>query len=164
MKCNICGRQSQNEEANFCEYCGSSFRETSRTPYPINPREQVSQENYNQLPGVGMQAPYRMNAQNTTETEKPVSFLNWLGTYGMLFIPIAGGLIFIVMLFVWSFSGNTPTSKKNWARVTLIFSAIMLILFIGYLIVLFSTPMFRDMMNGTFDYNSYYDSLYQSYN
>jgi hypothetical protein len=82
----------------------------------------------------------------------------------MLFIPIAGGLIFIVMLFVWSFSGNTPASKKNWARVTLIFSAIMLILFIGYLIVLFSTPMFRDMMNGTFDYNSYYDGLYESYN
>lgn len=158
MKCNTCGRQTQNEEANFCEYCGSSFRERRQTSFPVSQREPENQQ-MNQHRDAATSAPGNgMNAVQNTK-EKPVSFLNWLGTYGLMFIPIAGGLIFFVMLFVWSFDNKTPESKKNWARVTLIFSAILIIFIIGYLVVLMCSPMFRDMMNGTFDYNTYFESI-----
>lgn len=158
MKCNTCGRQTQNEEANFCEYCGSSFRERLQTSFhmsqrdPVNPQMDPHSDAAATVPG---------NAMNTMQKmkEKPVSFLNWLGTYGLMFIPIAGGLIFFVMLFVWSFDNKTPESKKNWARVTLIFSAVLILFIIAYIVIVMSNPMFQDMMNGTFDYNAYFESI-----
>jgi hypothetical protein len=160
MKCQVCGRQIKNEEANFCEYCGSSVREHYHTESKPEPREQYNQ-NYSQGIPTMMQMPGRTaNITNTAEPEKPVSFLNWLGTYGMIFIPLVGPLIFLIMLFVWAFSGTTPASKKNWARVTLIFVAVMIAIVIVYTMYMISTPMFRDMMNGNFDYNSFYQDLY----
>jgi heme/copper-type cytochrome/quinol oxidase subunit 2 len=100
-------------------------------------------------------------AQNTAGDGKPVSFLNWLGTYGMVFIPIAGWLIFLVMLFVWAFGANAPASKKNWARATLIFIGVSIIIMIIYLAAFLPVymNMYQDMMNGTFDFNNYYNGL-----
>lgn len=165
MKCNNCGRQSQNETANFCDYCGASFREPMQTSMNLAPREQSTPGGMTMAPN---HIPFQTNvakAANQIEKEKTVSFLNWLGTYGIMFIPFVGWLVLIVMLFIWAFDHNTAPSKKNWARATLIFAGIMFILFIFYLIFIISTPMFQDMMqqmsDGTFDYNSYYNSLYQ---
>ena len=43
MKCNVCGRHTQNEEANFCDYCGSPFREHMQAFYDIQ-KERYAQE------------------------------------------------------------------------------------------------------------------------
>lgn len=161
MKCNTCGRQSQNEEANFCEYCGASFREQAHVAMNAAPREPMMGE-----PSVTRTMPFQMpggmpKTSGPMNIEKPTSFINWLATYSLLFIPIFGWLAFIILLCIWAFDGRTPASKKTWARATLIVVGILIIIVIGYLIVLFSSTMFQDMLNGTFDYNSYYNNLLQ---
>jgi hypothetical protein len=170
MKCNTCGRGLLNEEANFCEYCGASFREHTHTIVENTLGEQRQSE----VAGL-MQAPITaqlpngvtgLNTAAATGKDRPISFVNWLGTYALLFIPFVGFLIFIIMLFVWSFDGKASESKKNWARVNLIITLIVIILIVVYMAAVFSSPMFQDMFqqmsNGTFDYNTYYDSLYQN--
>lgn len=52
------------------------------------------------------------------------------------------GMIGIILLFVWAFSGNTPTSKKNYARAMLIFQGIALVL--SFLMI----PLFIGMIYG----------------
>jgi hypothetical protein len=170
MKCNTCGRQLQNEDANFCEYCGASFREHTHTILNAEPAERAYGETINQIPGpINMQVSNGINGAKNVDAngkDRSISFMNWLGTYALLLIPFVGGLIFLVMLFVWSFDGKASESKKNWARVNLIFTLIITIIIVVYLAAVFSSPMFQDMFqqmaNGTFDYNTYYNNLYQN--
>lgn len=167
MKCNVCGRQTINEEANFCEYCGSSFREHMHQP--VNQMPQYNEGNmYGQgNPYQGGPAPNMMQGghiqgnPNVVQPEKPTSFLDWLGTYGIMLIPCVGWLAFIVMLFIWGFGNKASTSKKNWARATLIFVGVLFVLLIAYLAMIMPLYMdiYQQMMNGTFDMNSYYNSL-----
>ncbi len=168
MKCNVCGRQTMNEEANFCEYCGSSFREHMHQQ-PTAPMPPQNQGNpYNGAPVPPNMAPDGMmyNNPGMEPSEKPTSFLDWLGTYGIMLIPCVGWLVFIIMLFVWGFGNNASTSKKNWARATLIYVGVILILVIIYLALVMPLYMdiYQQMMNGTFDMNNYYNGLNNSIN
>lgn len=56
--------------------------------------------------------------------DETVSIGNWLVTYLIMCIPIVN----IVMLFVWAFSDNSPKSKSNWAKASLIWMAIGIVL------------------------------------
>ena len=186
MKCNVCGRQTMNEEANFCEYCGSSFREHMQQQQPVNPMPPYNQGNmfnpgnsynsensynpggsYNQgqMPNM-MQGGIPQNNPNQIQPEKPTSFLDWLGTYGIMLIPCVGWLVFIVMLFIWGFGNKASESKKNWARATLIFVGVLILVVIAYLAMVMPLYMdiYQQMMNGTFDMNSYYNSINGSIN
>ncbi|MGF7141861.1 hypothetical protein HNQ56_000271 [Anaerotaenia torta] len=168
MICNNCGRQIQNEAANFCEYCGFSFREQRQgteagaVPEPgqsFLPRQDMQQR---PLSMSGMeQFPSGMTQAGLPQGEaqdKPISFLGWLGTYALLLVPYVGWLIFIVMLFVWAFSNSTPATKKNWARVTLIFVGILIIALLVLMIFVYM-PYYQQMMSGDFDFNSFYKGL-----
>lgn len=142
MVCNACGRTTQNEEANFCYYCGTSFREHIRAvavPQPafvpkpeIHEREAVKQAVI--APAVVVPA------------DKPVPFLNWLSTYGLLFIPYIGLFAFLGMLIYWSTSKDTPVSKKNWARATLIFVPIFLVYLSFSILSMMLNPIFQEYM------------------
>jgi len=57
-------------------------------------------------------------------TETPVSVGEWMITMLLMIIPIVN----IVMLFVWGFGGNAPVSKANWAKATLIWALIGIVL------------------------------------
>lgn len=57
--------------------------------------------------------------------EKPMSLGQWLITLIVLAIPC----INIIMLFVWGFGSETQTTKKNFCRATLIFTAIGIVLY-----------------------------------
>jgi len=158
MKCNTCGRNSQNEEANFCDYCGSSFKEHTVNVESATPRDKIFGGNIGQEPEMAMNpAPSYMN--NTSTAEKQMAFTDWLVMYGVLLVPILN----VVMLFIWAFDQNAPKVKKDWAKATLIFIGvaviIAIILIIAYAIWIMSTPMYQDMLeqmsNGTFDYNNY---------
>ncbi len=161
MICYNCGRQIQNEAANFCEYCGASFREPSQAARP-----EAGQPFYH-IPGVQKEA-FRMNEPNqmlvsqTGIPEKPMGFMSWLGTYSilgaLLFIPYFGWIGFIALLLFWAFSNKTPATKKNWARVTLIFVGIMIV-FIMIALMAFSSLYYKEIMNGTFDFNTYYNNM-----
>jgi len=162
MKCNTCGRQIQNETANFCEYCGASFREQAQAVKP-----EAGQPFYTRP--IVQQEPAPMNIANPMlgtgqmgNPERPISFLSWLGTYSLLavllFIPYLGWIGIIAILIFWAFSNKTPATKKNWARVTLIFAGIVMI-FVIIVFAAFYSMYYPQIMNGTFDINSYYESM-----
>lgn len=141
MVCSNCGRITQNEEANFCEYCGSTFREhiqVAASPVLTRPAPQIIQEN----------------------SGKPVTFLNWLGTYGVLFIPGVGVIAFLAMLLIWAFGKNVTDSKKNWARATLIFVVVSFIYLIIFMVIFMRDPLFQDFINGNIDMNEFLSSYY----
>lgn len=184
MVCKTCGRSTQNEDANFCEYCGSPFKEHLTPAYTVMPQYNPQVQTYGQMNGpmggtmgssmngmtggaMGGQMNGSMNdtmnqsgSMGQTNADKPISFLNWLGSYALLLIPYVGWLAFITLLFVWAFSKSTPPSKKNWARVNLIFAAVLIIIVVVYLVIILNSSMFQDMMNGTFNYNDYYNSIF----
>lgn len=137
MICNTCGRPIRNEEANFCEYCGASLRGGSGYDFKPSPLPPVSET-------------------ITINQEKPVSFLNWLGTYLIMFIPFVGSFVFFAMLIYWSVSHKVSESKKNWARANLVFMLIMFIM----LMIIFSMVSPEQLMNMMFGDVSQYSNIY----
>lgn len=148
MKCNVCGRYTQNDEANFCEYCGSPFKEHMKAYYEVQKEQHISGDQYIYDERGGYVKP-------DEQESKPVTFLDYLASYGIFFIPFAGWLVFFVMLIVWSFSDKTPASKKNWAKATLIFFGVLFVLMILYMMYVISTPLFQNMMSSSLEYNKY---------
>ncbi len=131
MICKACGRNTVNEGANFCEYCGTSFREN------------MSLDQVNYSAGVS-ELQQSVKEVVNEEHEKPISFGNWMGTMMLPFIPLIGIFIYIVMMFVWAFGSDTPKSKKNWARASLIMMVVGIILFV----LMFSSAMMQIMNSG----------------
>lgn len=58
------------------------------------------------------------------EDSAPLTIGNYLVMYIVSAIPLVG----LIMLLVWSFSGNVNTNKKNWARAMLILALIGVVL------------------------------------
>ena len=138
MVCNTCGRQVQNEAANFCEYCGASVREKSS--YRNNPSAESEYSNPQTVNSTGI------NTLKSTEKEQTITFFEWIRFYAVLLVPIAN----IVMLVIWAFSYDTPVNKKNWARATLIFMVVLFLLLflllIQYIAYMMNSPVFWDIM------------------
>ncbi|MDI9488694.1 MAG: zinc-ribbon domain-containing protein [Bacillota bacterium] len=132
MICNTCGKSIQNEEANFCEYCGASIRS----------RNDFGGSDYHTKPS----PPPVTKEVIINQNDKPVSFFDWLGTYLILFIPLVGSLIFFVLLIVWSFSRNVSESRKNWARATLVYILIVFIILV-FIISIFGSDQFLNLIN-----------------
>lgn len=61
---------------------------------------------------------------NSTYT--PVSVGNWMLTYLLMCIPIVN----LILLFVWAFGSNTPVSKANWAKASLIWMLIAIAFYV----------------------------------
>jgi len=57
---------------------------------------------------------------------KPVSVGDWMITYLLMCIP----LVNIILLFVWAFGSNTPQSKANWAKASLLWILLAIIFYI----------------------------------
>lgn len=73
----------------------------------------------------------------------PVSVKDWIITMLITAIPMVG----FIMLFVWAFSDGTHPSKKNWAKASLIFFAIIIGLYI-MMIAVFGSLMVSAAMFG----------------
>ena len=138
MVCNNCGRQISNEEANFCEYCGHSFREHRQNQAPVNP-----------IPPNPI-LPKQITVVRDS-ADKPITFLGFLGSYGIFFIPVIGTLLFPIMLLVWSFSGKVSVTKRNWARATLIFIILFSFYMVYMLIDTLMIPAVQEFMKGNID-------------
>lgn len=133
MICNTCGREIVNEDANFCEYCGAPVR--GRNGFDIN----------TSVPPVNETVTDNIN-------EKPISFLNWLGTNLLMYVPYVN----IVMLFIWAFSHKVNTSKKNWARANLVLMGITLVI----LLIIINTIGIEGLFNTLIDNESSYYDIY----
>ena len=64
-----------------------------------------------------------------SENNDVVTTGNWIITYLIMCIP----LINIIMLFVWAFGGGAQASKANWAKASLIWIVISIILAILFI-------------------------------
>ncbi|MBP7276241.1 MAG: hypothetical protein KBA51_08575 [Kiritimatiellae bacterium] len=69
------------------------------------------------------------------QTYQPVSVGSWMLTYLLMCIP----LVNLIMLFVWAFSGSTPVSKANWAKASLIWMVIVIVLWFIFGAAMFAT-------------------------
>ncbi len=61
-----------------------------------------------------------------------VSFGEWFLTIFLTAIPLVG----IVLLFVWAFSATTNPSKANWAKASLAWAAIAIVLYLLIFVVI----------------------------
>ena len=86
-------------------------------------------QNYNQSQ---QQQNYNQNQQYqnyvTQKNTSVVSIGDWIITMILMIIPVVS----LIMLFVWAFGSNTPESKANWAKATLIFYLVGIILLICF--------------------------------
>ncbi|MFM7628811.1 MAG: hypothetical protein ACKO44_04780 [Algoriphagus sp.] len=60
-----------------------------------------------------------------SENPQIVKTSEWLITYLIASIPLVG----IIMLFVWAFGSSTNPSKSNWAKASLIWIAIITVIY-----------------------------------
>jgi uncharacterized membrane-anchored protein len=56
--------------------------------------------------------------------EKVISIGEWIVTLILTAIPLVG----FIMLLVWAFGSNTPTTKANWAKAALIMMVVGIVL------------------------------------
>ena len=145
MFCEVCGRPIKNEDANFCEYCGASLRENKTednlsSVYQQN--EAISQGETIQMnqpawQGSVYQKMAQDQKQDVQQSEKPVSFLTWLGTLLLGIVPFVN-IVYVVLLFVWAFSEGNNVTRKNWARAQLVVSLISIVVAFIFVVVVIS--------------------------
>ena len=108
-----------------------------QAPYGQQP---YGQQPYGQQP-YGQQNPYGQNPYGQPfYNNRDVSVGEWMLTYLITLIP----LVNIIMMLIWAFDSNTIPSKKNWARASLIWMLIVLVIYI-LLLVLFGGIIFAGM-------------------
>jgi hypothetical protein len=74
-----------------------------------------------------------MSEMNNYETNAPVakeaiSVGGWIGRTLIPCIPLVGGIIYLIMLFVWSGDKKKEDTFRNWAKAQLIVMAIVIVL------------------------------------
>ncbi len=63
--------------------------------------------------------------------QAPVSTGKWVGIQLIKWIPLVGGIVYLVMLFIWAFGNdNQDETFKNWAKAELIITAIIVVFWV----------------------------------
>ena len=136
MVCSKCGTELK-DGATFCHNCGAKVEESQAVvqPSPVQT-----------LPTVN----------NYVPEKKHVSLGGWLLRYLINLIPCVGSIIFIIMLFVWSFDESYDDTSRNWAKAQLIWLAISIVLGI-IIFAVFGTAFYAamDSLTGTGGYYYY---------
>ena len=109
----------QQQPQNFSRPPAPSYAQPPGYP-PPPPSYGGSQQGY----GGSYGAPPPYSPAPTYASTEPVTLGDWMITYLIQIIP----LVNIIMLFVWAFDSGTKLSKKNWARATLIWAIIAIVL------------------------------------
>ena len=68
------------------------------------------------------------------DISQPMSVSDWIITFLIMIVPIVN----IVMLFIWGFGSNTNLSKASWAKATLLWFCIITVIYVLFLIIVFS--------------------------
>ena len=83
-----------------------------------------------------------------------VSMWGWVGRYALNLIPLVGGLIYFIMLFVWAFDSKYDDTSRNWAKAQLLIAAVVAVLSILLVIVFISVGV--GLTRQVFDSGYYY--------
>lgn len=116
MFCKFCGANLE-DNATFCHECGNQTNQGEQAP--------------------SWQAPptVQPNYYNAQQPKQPISVGGWIGRSLIPYIPIAGGLIFLIMLFIWSGDTTKEASFCNWAKAQLILLAIAVAIIIIVVVI-----------------------------
>lgn len=77
----------------------------------------------------------------TAQAEPSMSFVHWIVILLLPYIPMIGSFAYIVLLLVWAFGKTATTTRKNWARASL------LLLFIGMILMFTMMPSLFAMLS-----------------
>jgi hypothetical protein len=58
----------------------------------------------------------------------PISIGGWIGRSLIPMIPLVGGIVYLIMLFIWSGDKTKEDTFRNWAKAQLIIMAIVIVL------------------------------------
>ena len=64
------------------------------------------------------------------EPKTPISVGGWIGRSLIPMIPLAGGIVYLIMLFIWSGDKTKEDTFRNWAKAQLILTGIFIVLWI----------------------------------
>jgi len=81
------------------------------------------------------------NAANPQTAEPVISTKSWFGMMILQWIPFVGTVIYLVMRLIWAFDAQTPPTKKNWARASLLISVIAGVVILIAMFFVFKTVM-----------------------
>ncbi len=119
MICKKCGAEIPDNVA-FCTNCGVRTDASAAAPQQDAVSSNVNQSNNmaGGMPpqGIGYYQPQHMGIGG------------WIGRMLIPFIPIVGGLVYLIMLFVWMGDNTKDETFRNWAKAKLILTAISIIL------------------------------------
>ena len=79
------------------------------------------------------------------EPKAPISIGGWIGRSLIPYIPLVGGIVYLIMLFIWSGDTKKEDTFRNWAKAQLIIMAIVVILVVVLAMVYGAT--FVEIMN-----------------
>lgn len=138
MRCTICGREAMNPEANYCDYCGSSFRECGQENRQWENgagekfRDGVSEERYSAF-GTGeyRESTVGNNDRPAVGENKKITIWTYLGVLLLPLIPWIGTIAWFVILCYWSFSIKIDEARKCFARAYLIYMGIAVAVLAG---------------------------------
>jgi hypothetical protein len=98
---------------------------SQQTTPNVQPQDNNITENSQQsTPNVQPQD-YNRGGYNRQQSDV-ITVGDWMITILIMIIP----LINIIMLFVWAFSGGPKVSKANWAKASLLWLLIMIVIYI----------------------------------
>ncbi len=133
MICRACGRLIANEQANFCEYCGTSVDEMrGERSYEYAQGNQTAQGQMygNTLNSAAYKTPEQEMPQGLVgtllgtaggpEKEGSMTTLQWVVIMLLPYIPMIGTFAYLIVLLVWAFGKTASKSRRSWARATLI--------------------------------------------
>jgi hypothetical protein len=81
---------------------------------------------------------------NPSSSYQPISVKDWIITILITAIPLVG----LIMLFVWGFGSDTHPSKANWAKATLIWYLIGIVISMIIISVVGTAAFFGAAANG----------------
>ena len=84
-------------------------------------------------------------AHLSQNTKEPVTVGGWIGRSLIPFIPFVGGLVYLIMLFIWSGDTVKEESFRNWAKAQLIVAAIAIV--IAIIFALFAGALSAELMS-----------------
>ena len=96
-------------------------------------------------PNCGTNLPEGSSTYQPRISKEPISVGGWIGRTLIPYIPVVGGIVYLVMLFIWSGDNTKEDTFRNWAKAQLIIMAIVLVLII--IGVILGITVFSDLLN-----------------